>query len=585
MATGESSLQNITQEIKSRADIVSIVERYVKLRKSGKNYQGICPFHQEKTPSFIVSPDIQIYKCFGCGKGGDVFSFLQEIEGIDFVEARDKLADELGIKIEKGVKPKAISILEEINQIALDFFQEELNLKTGAHARRYLEGRKIRKESISKFGIGFAPGYNSLYKFITTKNHNKYRNAELLSSGLFVDKGSGIRDKFFNRIMFPIRSVGGAVIGFSGRVLPGNDYGPKYMNTPETAVFHKGETLFGIYESKNEIRKSGYCIMCEGQTDVISSHAAGVKNIVAPLGTGLTEKQISLLKNYTNDIVLMFDSDTAGISAVKRAFTLAAAQGMDVYAASPSPYKDIDEMIQKAPESYIELLKKKTDAFTYLLTKEIENKDLSDLEDYNQTRKFINILLSPIKEKQLYSFYSKKAEKITGINNQETLDPAKSVSRNFETKKDIKNHPDNREQYFLAIILKADFTNKLSKLKTSVFQDPLVKEVLNYLKQKPDITLKQLAETEDLSEDAVNLVKTLLLQSDIIMSGNVDTNKELNHIYLLIYRGYMDKRLSNLRTKLVIAENQEDTKSAEELVEKIKKLSNKIKNLKNDKIS
>ena len=227
--------RNQIEEIKERLDIVQVVEKYVELRPTGKNYSGRCPFHQEKTPSFIVSPDIQRYKCFGCGKSGDIFNFVQEIESLDFPETLEKLAKQAGVELQKTPVNSKYKRLEEINYLATKYYYKEL--KADKKASEYIKERQFKDEIIKEFGVGYAPRYPKLLDYL--QKEGKFNKSELLESGLFTLKENKVREKFYDRIMFPIRSTRGKVVGFSGRIMPGNDYGPKYMNTPETPIFHK----------------------------------------------------------------------------------------------------------------------------------------------------------------------------------------------------------------------------------------------------------------------------------------------------------------------------------------------------------
>ena len=375
----DSSREQI-EEIRNRLDIVDVVGKYVQLKQAGKNYSGKCPFHVEKTPSFIVSPELQRYKCFGCGETGDIFNFVQKIENIDFPETLEKLAKEAGVTLKKQVVNTLYERLEEINKKATIFFFKQLKDKGNVKVLEYVKGRGFTDESIKNFGIGYASGGIELLQFL--QKDIKYSKEELLASGLFVEKEGKLRGKFYKRVMFPIRSSSGRVIAFTGRVLPGNDYGPKYMNSPETPIYHKKDNLYGQYESRQEIRKKDLAIMCEGTTDVISAHQIGVKNIVAPLGTALTKEQLQKISKLTKNVLFLFDSDTAGQKALEKAFILSQDLSLNTYATNTLPYKDIDEMIKDSPKKFKSLVNKKIDAYTYLLTQFIKDKNLTKFSEY-----------------------------------------------------------------------------------------------------------------------------------------------------------------------------------------------------------
>jgi len=358
-----NSSRDQIEEIKNKLDIVDVISKYVQLKQAGKNFIGICPFHTEKTPSFVVSPEIQRYKCFGCGETGDIFNFIQKIENIDFPETLEKLAKEAGVRLEKSISTSRYERIETINKQATIFFYQQLHKPINKEALNYLYKRGITDESIKNFGIGYAPGGYDLLNYI--QKEKKYSKEELISSGLFVEKEGKIRGKFVKRIMFPIRSSSGKVIAFTGRVLPGNDFGPKYMNSPETPIYSKKENFYGQYESRQEIRKQDLVILCEGTTDVISAHQIGVKNIVAPLGTALTKEQLQKISKLTKNILFLFDSDIAGQQAVEKGFILAQQFGLRTYAANTLPYKDLDEMIGKEPKKLESIIKKRIKCFRY----------------------------------------------------------------------------------------------------------------------------------------------------------------------------------------------------------------------------
>jgi len=408
------------QEIKERLDIVDIVGKYVQLKQTGKNFSGLCPFHTEKTPSFIVSPELQRYKCFGCGESGDIFNFVQKIENIDFPETLEKLAKEAGITLRKQNTNTQYQRIEEINKRATIYFFRELKNKRNIKVLEYVYSRGITDDSIKSFGLGYSPGGIGLLDFI--QKEDKYSKAELLASGLFVEKEGKLRGKFYKRVMFPIRSSSAKVIAFTGRVLPGNDFGPKYMNSPETPIYHKSDNLYGQYESRQEIRKQDLAIVCEGTTDVISSHQIGIKNIVAPLGTALTKEQLTKISKLTKNVLFLFDSDSAGQNALEKAFQLSQELSLNTYAANTLPYKDIDEMIKKNPKLFIKLVKTRIDAYTYLLAQFIKDKDPNKFEDYHRIVSWMESMLSHVKNRSNFLFYVKSSYQMTRIH------PFKKVS-------------------------------------------------------------------------------------------------------------------------------------------------------------
>jgi DNA primase len=312
--------ERLLEEIKSKIDIVEFISDYVHLKKSGQNYKGLCPFHSEKTPSFMVSQTKQIFHCFGCGVGGDVVSFFMKHEHLTFPEAIRYMAKKAGIKItefrvDKEISEKRERILQ-INEEAMKFFIKDLNNSHKALA--YLKGRGINTESLEKFCLGHASDErDSLFRHMKKVG---YSDSALKEAGLIVIDGNGYRDAFRRRIIFPILNLKGDIIAFGGRVM--DDSLPKYINSPETEVFKKGETLFAINLAKDEIRKKDYAIIVEGYLDAIICHQYDFRNTVAPLGTALTSRHLQKLKLLTKKVVLVFDSDQAGIAAARRSLAI-----------------------------------------------------------------------------------------------------------------------------------------------------------------------------------------------------------------------------------------------------------------------
>ncbi len=338
----------IIEEVRSRNDIVDVISSYVNLKKKGNSYSACCPFHHEKTPSFHVSREKQMYHCFGCGVGGNVYTFLMEHENYSFPEAVEALAERAGIKLpEQSMSPEAKkqaderSRIKDMNRLAAGYFHYLLRTDHGKHALEYLTERGLTEETINKFALGFSDVYrDDLYKYLKSKG---YKDEELKNSGLVkFDEKYGASDQFWNRVMYPIVDTNNRVIGFGGRVM--GDGKPKYINTQETLVFDKSRNLYGLNLAKKS-RRSGI-IFCEGYMDVISMHQAGFDNAVASLGTALTPGQVNLIKRYTDHVYLAYDSDEAGTKAALRALGIMREFEMPARVISLKPYKDPDELIQ-----------------------------------------------------------------------------------------------------------------------------------------------------------------------------------------------------------------------------------------------
>ena len=340
--------EDLVEEVRSRNDIVDVISGYVRLQRKGSSYFGLCPFHSEKSASFSVSREKQMYYCFGCGAGGNVFTFLMEYEHYTFPEAMKVLADRAGVQLPEQEASEEMrreqslrSRILELNKMAAKYFYYQLRQENGAHAMKYLKDRQLSDETIHRFGLGYANKYsNDLYRYLKGKGISD----ELLAqSGLMqVDEKHGMYDKFWNRVIFPIMDVNGRVIGFGGRVM--GDGKPKYLNSPETVVFDKSRNLYGLNFAKTARKKQ--LLVCEGYMDVISLHQAGFINAVASLGTALTSQHASLIRRYTDEVILTYDSDEAGVRAALRAIPLLAEAGVTARVLNMRPYKDPDEFIK-----------------------------------------------------------------------------------------------------------------------------------------------------------------------------------------------------------------------------------------------
>ncbi|WP_277236878.1 DNA primase [Merdimonas faecis] len=380
----------IIEEVRSRNDIVDVISAYVKLQKKGSSYFGLCPFHNEKSPSFSVSRQKQMYYCFGCGAGGNVFTFLMEYENYSFVEALRYLADRAGVDLPEQEYSEAErrradekAVLLEIHKRAAQFYYVQLKSFQGEQAMAYLRGRQLGDDTIKAFGLGYSSKFsNTLYQFLKSKG---YADDMLAKSGLItMDEKHGPHDKFWNRVMFPIMDANNRVIGFGGRVM--GDAKPKYLNSPETLIFDKSRNLYGLNRARTT-RKS-YFLLCEGYMDVISLHQAGFTNAVASLGTALTAGHASLIRRYVQEVYLTYDSDDAGTRAALRALPILKDAGITAKIIRMEPYKDPDEFIKNlGAEAFEERIEKARNGFMFSL--EILERDY-DLKSPEGKTGFLN---------------------------------------------------------------------------------------------------------------------------------------------------------------------------------------------------
>ena len=375
--------EDFVEEVRQRSDVVDIISSYVNLKRTGSNYVGLCPFHNEKTASFSVSPSKQMYYCFGCGAGGNVFTFLMEYENLTFVEALERLAEQAGMELpEKGNSENdrkrrdlRDSILE-VNKLAANYYFACLKSEQGKIGYEYLTKRELKPETIVRFGLGFAgKGGSPLYQYVKSKG---YPDSVLKETGLFTyDEKRGVYDKFWNRVMFPILDRNNRVIAFGGRVM--GDAKPKYLNSPETMVFDKSRNLYGLNFVHG--KQGEGMIICEGYMDVIALHQAGFTNAVASLGTAFTSQHCSLLKRYTDLVYLCYDSDGAGVKAAMRAIPMLKEAGIRVKVINMRPYKDPDEFMKGlSPEAFKERIEQAKSSFFYEVDNLMKEYDMNDPE-------------------------------------------------------------------------------------------------------------------------------------------------------------------------------------------------------------
>jgi len=365
-----------TEEIKEKIDLLDFLKGYLKISKAGKSYKAVCPFHKEKTPSFMISPERQIWRCFGCGEGGDIFKFLMRYENIEFYEALRILAEKAGVDIGKrsSADQRRFNLLYEIVKDAADMYKEELRVSD--KAKEYLKSRNLTGKTAAEFELGYAPtGTDELTMRLVNKG---YRVEDVLTAGIAfkTDRGKYV-DRFRGRIMFPIHNHFGRVVGFSGRILPELDTGEmgKYINSPETPIFNKSRLLYGYWKSKNPIREVNRAIFVEGQMDFLALWQAGFQNVVGTSGTALTNDHLAVIRRTADDLVLAFDNDEAGVRAAHKAIDEAGAQDFNVYFLNLGGNKDPADMVEKDVGSFKEALDNVQPAMNYYFQHFLENAD------------------------------------------------------------------------------------------------------------------------------------------------------------------------------------------------------------------
>lgn len=426
------------EDVRTAADLVEVAEDYVQLKQSGSRYMGLCPFHNEDTPSFSVDPDQNLYYCFGCQAGGDVFKFIQEIEGVGFLESVRILADRYGIPLpEEETDPEAANEREAILHVlrfAARFFYRQLTQSgRGRPALDYLRQRGFTPETIKRFGLGFAP--NEWDALLTAAEDEQVDPETLEKAGLVIERndGSGYYDRYRGRVIFPIFSHIGKVLAFAGRILDPDDERdqPKYINSPETEVYHKKEVLYGLHQAKQSIRKTDEVLLVEGYTDVITLSQAGVENVVASSGTALTEQQVSVLDRYANRALLLYDADEAGERAAMRGMERVLEEGMGAYAVELPAGNDPDDYVQEhggdAFAEYIEEHRQDLPSFAYQRAR--RGGELETPEERVEVQREIIESLARIPDPNLRREYVARTSEVTGV-------PDSDLFRMLEEKRD-----------------------------------------------------------------------------------------------------------------------------------------------------
>tara|TARA_B100000029_G_scaffold514793_1_gene619027 strand:+ start:996 stop:2741 length:1746 start_codon:yes stop_codon:yes gene_type:complete len=385
--------EQIIESIRSKADIIDTISGYIQLKKRGRNFFGICPFHDEKTPSFSVNQDKQIYKCFGCGAGGGSINFIMEIEKLDFVEAIKYLGEKYGVQIDlhQSVKENSIfSQLIEINDIVSTYYMNNLFKQSNSDVLNHLNSRGISSETIKEFKLGYADNsYDTVLKGIQSK---KFKSDAMKQSGLFINTKNGYIDRFRSRIMFTIQNTAGKTVAFAGRVYNSND-SAKYVNSPETPLYVKSNILYGLYKTKNEIIKSSRAIVVEGYLDLLQLYQAGIKNIVAVSGTSFTEQHAKLIKRYCNEVFLAYDGDNAGISSAIKAAYILMKHGVNVKIVPLPINKDPDDWVKnEGPEPFLNALENSLEVIDF------EYKHKGEMKSSIELSQFIDKIINELKQ-------------------------------------------------------------------------------------------------------------------------------------------------------------------------------------------
>lgn len=532
-------------EIKSRTDIVSIIGERIELKKAGRNYKANCPFHGEKTPSFMVSPELQIFKCFGCGVSGDCYSFLEQYEGMEFPEALKYLAERAGVKLLKSNFGQATEKekLIEIHEQTLKFYNYMLlTHPTGKHALEYLQkDRGLKLDTIKEFQLGFSPENSyTLSNFLTIKK--KFNPKDIERAGIGIPQGINVYDRFSGRVIFPLFDHRGNPIGFAGRILPWDkrDTG-KYINSPETPIYHKSSVLFGLNITRPLIKKKKVAIVVEGELDLISSYQAGIKNVVAIKGSALTEEQVRLLSRFAPKFVLALDSDMAGDAAARRGLTVAENSGVEVKIAKITNFKDPDEAARGDIESYKKDLIHSVGVWDYMIDSVMNRFNPETGGGKAKISKELTPILSEIEDKIVQAHYANVVAEKLGVPLEAVTEQLskntlrkEDDSSNTKTQEDTlegKSRHDLLEERLLILSFQSDPTSLLKpKIKELVKNSLYIKilgELARYLKNKKKYTNANFGKSLP-SELFDGFSKMVLSQNQELLDKPDELKKELD---------------------------------------------------------
>jgi len=567
------------QKIKERLSIEEVVSSYIKLDKAGSNLKARCPFHNEKTPSFFISPDRGTYYCFGCGASGDIFSFVEEFEGLDFKGALKLLADRAGVQLEhfnpkeESEKEKLYRVMEE----ATLYFEN--NLKESAEVLEYIKSRGINEKSIKDFRVGYAIlDWRKLYDYLRSKN---FSDTEIEKAGLAKKTEKGMYDRFRGRVMFPITDSSGRVIAFSGRIFVDDGKSAKYLNSPETPIFSKNAVLYGIDKAKDSIRKNNFSILVEGQMDLILSHQAGYKNTVASSGTAMSDSTVSkenvvsnlgLVRRLSPNIVLAFDADKAGANATIRAGKIALSLGMDVKVVKMGEGVDPADLISKTGvDAWRQVIKDAKHIIEFLLNKVLENYKDDSRKAGREIKEKILPFVSALESSIEKMHFLKKISDRSGIPQSALEDDLKKIEHELKYEK---------EETKLAI------ENVEKKLKKDPIERRLLgiafwQENLENKKIDPELIFKKLENTKEKYKDSK---ENLIYEAEVFYGDGEDVEKDVKEMLSNLDEEYLnEERFKKIRELHIYEENKEVEKILK-VMQDINELSKKIEDIKNGRL-
>lgn len=584
------------EQIKQKLNIVDVISEYVPIKKLGRNFRASCPFHSEKTPSFYVSPERQVWHCFGCGAGGDVFSFLMEMEKLEFVEALRILSERTGIKLTDRLEltsdQKRKQRLLEIHDLASEFYHFLLvSHKTGKRALTYLQERGVRQETVKTFGLGYAPNsWEATSKYLRKKS---FTDAEIIDAGLAIRGRSGIYDRFRARLIFPIRDHRGGTIAFAGRLLEREAQEAKYINSPETAIYTKGNTLYGLDIAKEAIRKENMTILVEGEFDLLSSFQDGVTNVVAIKGSALTEAQIQLLRRFSDRLTFALDSDIAGDAAARRGIELADRLGLLMSVVQLPAGKDPDECVRAGGGLWRKALSQAIPIYDYFLESAKRRFDAASVEGKKRISDELIPILPKIENPIIRSHYIRKLAEVLSVSEETVAESVEVELRKLKTTPGAENKSERvatrrtrieqLEDLIAAILLQSEdesmVTSLGKELRKEQFTQPPVARILAEIKKHLTATAKlplvqHLGQTPEL---AATLNRLILVDTSLVLAKHRQAWRGvLREFEIEVLRREMRTVTTNI-SKLEAKEGRED--ELRSLNDKLAELAKKLRQL------
>jgi len=580
-------------EIRAKIDIVQFISEYLPLKKSGRNFKALCPFHSEKTPSFIVSPERQIWKCFGCGLGGDIFKFLMEYEKMEFGEALRFLAKKAGVKLapyRPGPQEEEKERFYEINHLASEFYHYLLFHPIGKKALDYILGRGIKIESLKLFKIGYAPSFPfSLQKFLVEKKG--YNIADLFKTGLVVRQKEKVIDFFRDRLIFPLRDHRGNVVGFSGRIIGvgGEKGGPKYINTPETLVYHKGELLYGLEITKEKIKKENQAVIVEGELDLISSYQIGIENIVAIKGSALTEPQLKLLKRFCESICLALDQDIAGDMASRRGIEIADSYNFLIKVVRIPQGKDPDELARKDPSLLKKAIKEAIPVYDFFIDSAFLRFKGNTPDEKRKIGEEVLPVLAKISDEIIKNYYLKLLARRLEVSEEAVLVQLNKIKEEpvFSRRQFLKREERNKtrreilEEYLFSLSFQKREPEILIKkeIKELIKTPHLIRiiEVLEEFFKKEKGRFKSEDFVKNLPSELLEIFNNFYLRDLKNIDDEAWVKREIEKTLLELEKITLKEELKNLSREITLSEG--NLKKIERLNLKFRKIARRLKEL------